>query len=191
MLSKQMKYRCWSQRNKMQNERIERESGIERKNVWEKAGEGRWGVRRWKRERMGLYFFHSVLEGKDFDVQQLGSTVGETPRSSFPSSHDWTLSVSPGNTAAARGRHYRGRQNYISTLPSTDKQGQVLQAEKGGAKQSGDTPNRFRGGILKQLSSRRPACEKQTLKGRKRERVRERRRKLQHAAPPQHHPEAD
>ncbi|KAK2897026.1 hypothetical protein Q8A67_011514 [Cirrhinus molitorella] len=44
--------------------------------------------------------------------------------------------------------------------PSADRQGQVLQAEKGGAKQSGDTPHRFRGGILKQLSSRRLACEK-------------------------------
>lgn len=33
-------------------------------------------------ERGTLYFFHSVLEGKDFDVQQLGSTV-ETPHSTF------------------------------------------------------------------------------------------------------------
>ncbi len=48
----------------------------------EKGG-GEWQTNR-ESERGTVYFFHSVLEGNDFDVQQLGSTVGETPHIHFP-----------------------------------------------------------------------------------------------------------
>lgn len=77
--------------------------------VCEKGG-GEWQD---ERERGMLYFFLSVLEGKDFDVQQLWSTVGETPRFTF-------IFLLPWASAVCLTRKYcrsscRRRENWIST----------------------------------------------------------------------------